>query len=123
MNQNLQKRPKKLLDQACTEPCPEPAEGLSKYPRSHPPETLLHSRGKGRQSVRIVRCPARRAEAGGRESASRFLLGPLAAEEVALGNGCSAPGLASATVTSPTAALCSHLQPPTSNLQTCLSRG
>lgn len=28
----MNKRPKKLLDQACTEPCPEPAEGLSKYP-------------------------------------------------------------------------------------------
>jgi hypothetical protein len=28
-------RPKKLLDQVCPEPCPEPIEGLSKYPSRH----------------------------------------------------------------------------------------
>jgi len=56
----MEPRPKKLLDQVCTD---------------------------------------RKAKAGGRESASRFLLGPLAAEEAPLGNGCSAPELAGATVT------------------------
>ena len=42
-----------------------PALSLSKYPRSHPPETLLHSPRKGRQSVRTIRCPAPKAKAGG----------------------------------------------------------
>jgi len=41
-----------------------PALSLSKYPRSHLPETLLHSPRKGRQSVRTIRCPVRKAKAG-----------------------------------------------------------
>jgi len=65
----MSKRPRKLLDQACTErgtPArPEPVEGLSKYARSHPPETLLHSPRKGQQSVRTVRSPVPTATAGG----------------------------------------------------------
>ena len=76
---------------------PKPTETPQETPppgaRSHPPETLLHSRGKGRQSVPTVRCPARRAKAGGRESASRFLLGPLATGEAALLGACCVLGV------------------------------
>ena len=79
----MSKRPRKLLDQACTErgtpSRPEPAEGLSKYARSHPPETLLHSPRKGRQSVRTVRSPVRKAKAGGVQRLPLLLLAPVSA--------------------------------------------
>jgi hypothetical protein len=48
--------PRKLLDQACTEPCPEPAEGLSKYPPSHPSEELLHPHGRKLRQLDQMYC-------------------------------------------------------------------